>query len=109
MLSFDQKVGVVKVLVNLDEFDFGEKWIVFFEGKADGTFWKVIFGISFQDVKVENLIGLGVFEGSEEGIRCLDVLVSLETRAIEFIYYRVQVRLLDFHLNKLSERLKILL
>jgi hypothetical protein len=38
MLSFDQKVGVVKVLVNLDEFDFGEKWIVFFEGKADGTF-----------------------------------------------------------------------
>ncbi len=82
MLSFDQKVGIVKVLVNLDEFDFWEVWIIFFKGKTDGTFWKVIFCISFQDIKVENLISLGVFEGSEEGIRGLDVLVSLEMLAI---------------------------
>jgi hypothetical protein len=109
LLSLNQVIGKVKILINLDEFNFGEEGVVFFEGITDGTFGEVVFGISFQDVKVENLIGLGVFEGREEGMCGLDVLVSLQNRAIELIDNRVQIGLLNFHLNKLSERLKILL
>lgn len=109
LLSLDQVICKVEILVNLYEFDFGEEGVVFFEGVTNGTFGEVILCISFQDIKVENLIGLGVFEGREEGMCGLDVLVSLQERAIKSIHYRVEIGLLDFHLNKLSGRLKILL
>ncbi len=101
VLCLDKVVGPIEILFDLNEFDFGEERVEFFECVTDGTLRKVIFGLSFQDIKVKNLISVDMFEGPEKGIGRFYVFVSLKKRAVDFIDGRVEVWLLDFHLNKI--------
>jgi hypothetical protein len=38
MLCLDEVVGPIKILFDLNEFDFGKERVVFFQCVADGTF-----------------------------------------------------------------------